>query len=413
MSAGLISYNAFFVLGFINYLLAVGMALAAAGLWIRLAGQRFALRALIGAACACIPFFVHAFGVALFGVLVGSVELQWLLARRPWRRDALRAALPPAILLAVSFIGPVALWHLTPRTPLNARWGWSILHKLMFLTWPFASYSTPIAMASAILFLLLLATLIADVKMTVAPGAKLAFFFIAVLFVVTDFAQAGGEFVDARIPLTFVALLCAGLLPRSPDRRAYRRPIAVTSMIFLLTWWAAASVWIAPNTEADQLQASIAAIPPGSRVVVGMADEDPRLPYWRDSSPRIRAATGMRIEYHLPALLVIERRAFWPLLFSDPSQHPIIVAKAYRALAGAGVPPDPASLLAQRSDDPHGRAPYLQDWPAHFDYLLIIDAGGARHLGHFMAGRLTLLNRSPFCALFRINHDAAKPPGHG
>ena len=42
---------------------------------------------------------------------------------------------------------------------------------------------------------------------------------------------------------------------------------------------------------------------------------------------------GARTDAHLPALLVIERRAFWPFQFDDPTQQPLATREPFRTLA--------------------------------------------------------------------------------
>ena len=45
-----------------------------------------------------------------------------------------------------------------------------------------------------------------------------------------------------------------------------------------------------------------------------------------EAGPRSRLiSNGLRTEYHMPALLIIERGAFWPLLFANPAQQPILL----------------------------------------------------------------------------------------
>jgi len=41
----------------------------------------------------------------------------------------------------------------------------------------------------------------------------------------------------------------------------------------------------------------------------------------------------LRADYHLPALLLIEREAFWPMLFANPAQQPIQLRPEYARLA--------------------------------------------------------------------------------
>ena len=81
------------------------------------------------------------------------------------------------------------------------------------------------------------------------------------------------------------------------------------------------------------------------------------------------------------------------------------VRRAYAALAMPQSPPPEISALArERSGDRFAHAPYLADWPAHFDFVLLLDAGALPHPDRLLPDRLRLLNRSDMAALYRVRH---------
>ena len=112
-----------------------------------------------------------------------------------------------------------------------------------------------------------------------------------------------------------------------------------------------------------------------------------------------RLSNGIRVDYHLPALLLIERRAFWPFLFDNPSQQPVETLPPYRGLAErAGSIADHGALAEPGKVDLCG-----------FDYLLLLEAGAnptcrisPRNGCCFSRGRT-------FAALFRVR-PAGCPP---
>ena len=122
--------------------------------------------------------------------------------------------------------------------------------------------------------------------------------------------------------------------------------------------------------------------------------------YW-DAGPRgRRLSNGLRTDYHLPALLLIERGAFWPALFANPAQQPIRLRPAYSRLAReAHDIPSHADLKA----DPDGALPALRD----FDFALMLEAGADPNLVDFVPRCLALLSRSDFAALFRVRPECA------
>lgn len=412
MTAGLMAYNIVFVLGFINYLLSVGAALAAAGCWLRLREQELFVRVIAGAASACALFFVHLFGVAFFGLLVCAAELGDLLARH--RRAQLtpcRVAAAGA-LISLSFAGPLVLFLLGPRSPHAVAYDWSLAAKLFYFSSPFLAYRPLPGLLAALAFIGATVLLIGRGKASLAPGIRGTALTLLLAYACLPFALAGGTFVDTRIPLLLALSLSAGVRPPAGRSWPCRTVAAALVLAFAVSWSSVARVWAAPNAEAAELRTSIAPVPAGNRVLVAMPRVDRSNPYWRHASPHVLALGILRIDYQLPALLAIDRRAFWPFLFSDPSQHPIRVRAPYDALAVAqGAPPDLPSLLAERSLDPHWPAPFLKNWPATYDYLLVIDAAAVRGLAHFLPQQLELVNCSRFAALFRVRRPAqAAPP---
>jgi hypothetical protein len=121
--------------------------------------------------------------------------------------------------------------------------------------------------------------------------------------------------------------------------------------------------------------------------------------YW-DAGPRSRRLSNtLRTDFHMPALLLIERGAFWPILFANPAQQPIELRPAYATLAReAHDIPSHAALVA----DPDRGSAALKD----FDFVLMLEAGADTHLANFVPQCLTLMARTDFAALFRVQRDA-------
>ena len=74
LASALVAYNAIFILGFMNFLLSLGVALIGAAAWIALRESRPAAAIVAGAAISAVAFFCHLIGVAFFAVLIGSEE---------------------------------------------------------------------------------------------------------------------------------------------------------------------------------------------------------------------------------------------------------------------------------------------------------------------------------------------------
>lgn len=95
------------------------------------------------------------------------------------------------------------------------------------------------------------------------------------------------------------------------------------------------------------------------------------------------------------------------MLFTAAEKQPITVLAPYSSLAmSQGSPPDYHSLITGRTAADDVPAPYLPGWAGKFDYVLLLDAGGASRLADFLPDKLELLNQSDMAALFRVRRHA-------
>jgi hypothetical protein len=116
-----------------------------------------------------------------------------------------------------------------------------------------------------------------------------------------------------------------------------------------------------------------------------------------------RLSNTLRADYHLPALLLIERGAYWPVLFANPAQQPIELRPAYALLAREGHDiPSHAELVA----DPDRGSATLRD----FDFVLMLEAGADTNLRGFVPKHLELISQTDFAALYRVRREPVRSP---
>jgi hypothetical protein len=105
---------------------------------------------------------------------------------------------------------------------------------------------------------------------------------------------------------------------------------------------------------------------------------------------------GLRLDSHMPALLLIEHRAYWPFLFDNPSQQPVDTLPPYKQ-------------LAERADSATSHSAITMPGAVDlcgYDYLLLLDAGGEPDLQRFASDRLMLIAQRDIAALFRVRRGA-------
>ncbi|WP_233025894.1 hypothetical protein [Rhodopseudomonas boonkerdii] len=366
LASGLVACSAVFLLGFMNFLLALGLAFAGAAGWIALR-RRVALYwvAVAGAATAAATFLCHIFGVALLALLIVSEEAARLYrlrgAGRPVMHEATRVGGALIVMLA-----PALLFYLasplsdTPALP--GRWrGWD---KLLAVMSPFMTTNVDLSMLTLLGFVAFL--LLTWRSMAVAPAFPLSLFTLVVVFLVAPSTIKGGTFVDIRLMLMIVLLVFAGSSPRLRHGPAM---LAVSFFVVLIVVRTGHLAWSWTGHRADlaDVRAAIADVAPGTKVLVarGHRGND------TETTVPTRALPGVyRLDGHLGALLAIERKAFWPLMFADPAQQPVEVRPPYRAIAQS--PGEPIDLPVLQGDDREAPS-YIRNWRSKFAQVLLID----------------------------------------
>jgi hypothetical protein len=390
LASGLAAYNSNFLLGFLNSQIAVGLAMIFAAGWITWRDQRPIATVVAATAASVLLFFCHLVGVAFFLVLICSSEVYAVLRYRTMR-SALGALLPVVA-------APLILSFMTTLRDAPAAMGWmNPQEKLIQLASPFINYSFPLDVITAALLYGGVVLGVALGWLALAPRAAMAVAALAILYPLLPFAMMSAAFVDTRVAILLGFLLFAATEPASLTPRT--RSIFAAGLIglFAVRMALVADVWLDHRRDLADLRSVIAGVPAGALVYVTNIPQEEAPAYW-DAGPRSRRISNLlRADYHLPALLLIERGAFWPILFANPAQQPIALRPRYARLAREAhdIPPH-AALVA----DPDRGTAALGD----FDFVLMLEAGAGPNLDGFVPRCLTLLSRTDFAALYRVRH---------
>ena len=277
--------------------------------------------------------------------------------------------------------------------------------KLTRASMSLVNYNLPLDIVSAGLLAAFLLTC-ARLRPSVVPlGSAVALGAVALLFTVSPFGFKGGGYLDARFAVMFGFLLFATVLPmRLPRRPALLAAIAIVALFSLRTAHVAA-VWYAHNRDLTQLRDAISAVEPGSRVLLAMVGIDEAVPAQREFMRRQYLSDGSRLDAHTAALLLIERHAFWAVLFAYSEQQPIELRSPYREIANRTAGILDIRLLSASSPDPRDLAtfPLEGQWSCCYDYVLLLEAAARPDFSH---DNLELLRKSDYASLFRIRQHA-------
>ena len=406
----LVACNGLFLLGFVNFQLAIGLALVCAAAWLRWRETHPVATVALGAICAVLLFFSHLMGLLFFLILLAShdIERAWeahrqggsliaVVARRAaW---SLPVVVLPAVLYAVSAFGdkaPDISWETWPD-------------KLIRAAMSLVNYNLPLDIVSASLlaaFLLICARL----RLIMMPlGSAVALAAVAVLFAVSPLGFKGGGYVDARLAVMFGFLLFATILPIRLPRCAALLVIVAIVALFSLRTAQIAAVWCAHNRDLAQLRDAISVVEPGSRVLLAIVGSNEAAPAQRELLRRQYLSDGSRLDAHTAALLLIERHAFWTFLFARPEQQPIELRSPYLEIAKRTVGIPDIRLLSAPNPDARdlARFPLEGQWSCCYDYVLLLEAAARPDFTH---DNLELLRKSDYASLFRVVHHAPFVP---
>jgi hypothetical protein len=363
-------YNKVFLVGTMNYLFGIGLALWALTSWVALRERALALRLAVSTLFVLALFFCHLFAVGVYGLGLLAFELQRLLALR-WReplplQGAAERRLSPWLDFVVSglpFLPVIPLLLMSPTWTLRWDFTWELNGKLNGLLFVIEVYSR-----SATFFL---ATIVAIAAVFAIRHRALQFHrfgwmllavggitYLALPRVLFDTYMA-----DQRLPiaLAFMIIACAHLDLR--DEFVRRGFATVLVLLVAVRAFEVQGVWRELSRGTASFRDSVRHIERGSKVLVAYADPD--------NGDNARDLWLM----HAACLAIIERSALVTTAFTVLGKQVMHVRRDYRDRVDTedGTPPSIRQLLSHTEptdwdDDP----PYWSRWPTDYDYLYIL-----------------------------------------
>ncbi|MGZ6040162.1 MAG: hypothetical protein ACXWKR_15945 [Phenylobacterium sp.] len=387
-------YSFIFTWGFANFLLGLGLVFWAAGVWIALRRKPL-LAALAGSLFAVVIFLTHGVAFALYGLLVGALELGFL-----WKEKRLQLGpmARSAALLGVQAVAPVLLFTMsaTSKAPegftnadesvrrlahagrLADRLRDLAVYRLETI-WRVAE--TPVAWLDAASFLIALGVLAAlivrgRVRLDGRVWAAIALGVVLVALVPPTLFGVG--YIADRMPL-FLAFTTVGALVADWRNTRFDRICQAALVLLVIARLAVIGVgWQRYRDDFDAYLTATRAMPPGHVVMFVNAAREDRL----DPRPRC--------EMFGPLMIPLRGQA--APLFAYGSQQPIKLAGALKS-AQEGQPTMTGPRPIRFQDDRIAVAARLR----RFDYVLVCDAerlsrplpAGAEVVSH--AGRFTVV----------------------
>jgi hypothetical protein len=345
----LFAYNGALLRGFLNFIVAAGLALLLGAAWVAWREQRPARAILIGAIGAVALFFCHLMGLLFVAVLIGGHELL-ILWTEPFKVHRILTRIGA---VAAVFVVPVALYAVSDLGQMEGAAVFrSVADKTNAALMPVMNYLWPLDLATAALCVTVLVLCLARRWCAIPLRAAAAIAVLLALFIVLPTAFKGTFDLDTRFLMMAAFVAPAALVSIAIPRRA----AWIVGIGFLLLFSARMAVlmtvWHDWAGYLGQFRSVIDSVRPGDVVLTVRLPRGTENDIWTSVATARRLSDGTVVDAHLPALLLIEHRAWWPFLFDNPSQQPIETRAPFLTLAARiDVSPDPIALLARDAGD--------------------------------------------------------------
>jgi hypothetical protein len=286
------------------------------------------------------------------------------------------------------------------------------LHKMKAMLSIFMNYSLPLDLAITLFVCLTIVILYVKKRLAISPYLVFAVVVLVVSFPFIPFHIKETSFVDYRLPIFAICLVFAGTEPKNMSRRALRLIVGAIGFVFLVRLVVIGMAWNMHNADLAALRRVIAPIEQGRSVIVVETKDEAQRGFldklkghgWRVTSRFL--SKGRTTFRHLPALIVIERKAFIPLLFTHPWRQPLQVRPAYRDRAVYDGDPRSIDDLSTINPRVLAKAPYLRNWQEKYAYLLVLLPTRDPQAVASLLEWGELLESSDIAALYRIRHGS-------
>jgi len=369
-------YNNVFLVGTLNYIFGMGLALWALTAWIGLRERHLLMRLAVSALFVLGLFFCHLFSVGLYGLgllafeitrLIASYKSQRLRASFVWELNGKVDGLVYVVevyshfaaLLLIGIAAFAAGWGMRHRAFQLHPFGWAllILGSITYMAMPRVIFETYMA--------------------------------------------------DQRLPisLAFTVIACAHLnLRHDYVRRGFA---TVLVLLLAIRVFEVQTLWSEASITTSAFRDSVRQIERGAKVLVAYADPD------AGDDPK---ELGL---VHAACLAIIERSALVTTAFTVKGKQILEVREPYRARVDRedGTPPSVAQLMQvveepQEEGTPQeGARSYWSKWTSDYDYVYVLFTDPGYESPD--PSRLTAIYTGNRFALFRINPAGETDPQPG
>ncbi len=381
LCVGLIAYSAPVALGFANYCFGLGLMLMMIAVW-RWSeqispGTQFVIASILSVGL----FFSHLIAFGLYAFTLFAMRLaKWRQGLRP----DLRKDLP----LIGQFIIPALLWFQVGPSGVGTETVFgSPFTRIEALISP-VLYFNDFDIVVAVSLLILLAWLLITRRITLSPVLLLPIIALGVISLIMPVRLIGVWLTHIRVPLLVALLLIAALEVHIAEHKL-RNVIAIALITFGLLRLEKVDTSISScDTKRQEFAKALAPLEKGSRL----------LPVIEDDS--VTGDCLFSNYWHLPSLAVIEKSAFYPMMFVH--LQPLAIRSEFIPLVQKIAEPASPELLHGETNahgEPDWNTTIAANWRNDFDYLIWLHPGTRPKR---IPDHVKMIARSEFFTIFKI-----------
>jgi hypothetical protein len=351
-------YNYVFLVGLMNYIFGIGVALWALAGWIAVRERAWPIRIVLSTVCVVALFFCHLSALGIYGIGLLSFEI---LRLWEWRRELWPRRVIDFVVSGLPFLAAAPLLYVSPTVGLIGGTYWDQRGKIDGLMYVITDYSDVVAFA---LIGIMATGVVWAIRHRVMRFHPLIFVLLAVGGVVySELPRVMFDtyMTDQRVPIgvAFMLFACGDLNLR---HRLVRRGFLVVLIVLIAGRLIEIDYnWSQLSDSTSQFRSSVRRIAPGSKVFVAYAD--------RSLGEDVRDL-GL---VHAACIATIERSALVTTLFTVPGKQVLHARPEFRDFVDNqdGTPPSTSQLVVA-ADHPTPNTPaFWLNW-TKFDYLYVL-----------------------------------------
>jgi hypothetical protein len=364
-------YNHIFLVGTMNYVFGIGLALWALVAWVGLRERALALRLVVSSLFVLVLFFCHLFALGVYGLGLLAFELQ-----RLWSAYARRRRLPdghgatpglPSLLLdflstGLPFLPVLPLLMMSPVRGLWDEYSWELAGKLDGLVdvIDVYSYGVALCLSASIAVATGLALRYRALSLHAFGLALLAVGAIA--YVALPRVMFETYMVDQRLPISLVFMLVASVDVDFRHRIVRRGFAAALFLLLAVRAVEVESTWRQLSTGIESFRQSVQLLERGAKVLVAYAE------------PESGGDVGDFGLVHADCLAIIERSALATTAFTVVGKQILHARPDYRDRVDTedGTPPAINELVRVATYSDTNREDYWRRWTSDYDYLYVL-----------------------------------------